>query len=663
MELAKAEGRVDGAGEEVAGTPRPARPVASVARLGQAALVAVVVLLTLQVTRVFFVLVSDLGERSGKTSDALLAGGLALVVFLAPLLSPLVRGAIGARGSLLATAGALVGLRLAIQLLHPVTLGLAAAATVVALISLTLLFVAMRWDGERTAGLGYVLGTLLGLTLDTALRAGFRSWDSAWQDGPGALILAILPAALALLLLFTRPGRSLRPRGERRTKVLPLAALGPFLMLQVLFLQSPAFVASAAGVSLMVASSVVLVGDALALAAVAAVGDMGASRPRPLLAGMATVVIAYLLTRVVGGGVVPLALVGQVLAALLLATAFMRPSVEGRASVWRTSAGFALGGAALTLLVFIYQVAYRVPLPISNALVPPAAALLLALGAIGFRYEAIRRTRFRGQAFEAFPLAVFPLVLLLVPIGVSLAGQDVRTGAGDGRSFRLVSYNVHLGVNLDGQLDPEGIARSIEGEDPDVVALQEVGRGWVIGGTMDLAEWLSHRLRMPYVYAPAADGQFGNLLLSRLPILGSKGVFLTRIDGVQQRSYLLAEIDIGHGRSVTLIDAHLEGEDLDHAAQVERLLAAWGGGSHTIIAGDLNMQPDDPDRTRFDEAGLVSAQDSAGRGGASTAAEPKFPGDRVDWIFGTADVSFSKFHIGRTRASDHLPLAVTVTVP
>jgi endonuclease/exonuclease/phosphatase family metal-dependent hydrolase len=657
VDLANAEDRAMGAGDEGADIRMAARPATSVADLGQAALVALAVTLTLQLTRVFFVLVSDLGERSGKTSDALLAGAFALVVFLAPLLSPLLSGAIGARGSLLAAAVALAGFRVAIQLLHPVSLGLAAAGTVIALIALTLLLVALRRDGGEAGGLRYVLGVLAGLSLDTALRAAYRSWDPAWQDRPDALLLAILPGALVLLLLFTRVGRSLRATGEGRTKVLPLAALGPFLMLQVLFLQSPAFVASAAGVSLMVASAVVLAGDALALTAVAAVGGRGASRPMRLLAGMATVV-AYLLTQVEGGGMLPLALAGHALAALLLATAFMRPPGDGKASVWRTSAAFALGGAALTVLIFLYQVHYRVPLPFSNAFLPPAAALLLALGTIGFRYDGSRRAPLPGPALAAIPLA-----LLLVPIAVGLAGQDARTEAGEGQSFRLVSYNVHLGVNLGGQLDPEGIALSVEREDPDVVALQEVGRGWVIGGTMDLAEWLSHRLRMPYVYAPAADRQFGNVVLSRLPILRSEGVFLPRIDGAQRRSYLLVEIDMGQGRSVTVIDAHLEGEDRDHAAQAERLLAAWGGSPHTIIAGDMNMQPEDPDRARFDESGLVSVQDAAGQGGASTAAEPRFPGDRVDWIFGTADLSFSEFHIGDARASDHLPLAVTVVVP
>ncbi len=39
------------------------------------------------------------------------------------------------------------------------------------------------------------------------------------------------------------------------------------------------------------------------------------------------------------------------------------------------------------------------------------------------------------------------------------------------------------------------------------------------------------------------------------------------------------------------------------------------------------MQPDDPDRARFDEPRPISFQESAGQGGASTAALLKFPGD------------------------------------
>ena len=61
------------------------------------------------------------------------------------------------------------------------------------------------------------------------------------------------------------------------------------------------------------------------------------------------------------------------------------------------------------------------------------------------------------------------------------------------------------------------------------------------------------------------------------------------------------------------------------------------------------------------EAGLMSAQDVTGSGDLYTFSST-FPRLRIDWIFGTPDVTFSDFGIPQTAASDHLPLAVTVTV-
>ena len=179
---------------------------------------------------------------------------------------------------------------------------------------------------------------------------------------------------------------------------------------------------------------------------------------------------------------------------------------------------------------------------------------------------------------------------------------------------------------------------------------------------MDLAEWLSQRLRMPYRFAPAADGQFGNVILSRLPIVRTEAVSLPQVNGAMRRSYVLVTVSVGGGRRLTVIDAHLEGSDPDHHDQTQRLLTDWGGAPYTVIAGDMNMQPDDPDVALFEGAGLVSAQDQAGQGSTATASHPKFPGDRVDWIFGTNDVSFSSFGVGSSDASDHLPLEVTITL-
>jgi endonuclease/exonuclease/phosphatase family metal-dependent hydrolase len=646
---------------------RPRLTAKSVADARHVTLLALVTVMSLQVARVLFVLVSDLGERRGATSDALLAGVLAVVLFLAPLLAPLVARGIGTRAALTAALVGLAGLRLAIQLVHPIRLVLASAATVTALIGITLLFVASEHRGNAAGRLRFVLGVLVGLTLDTALRTFDRTWDAAWHLTLATTVTAVLIGAGAVALLLMGARQWLGGSGEpSRARALPVAALGPFLMLQLLFLQSPAFVASATDLPLMTASGVVLVGDAFALAAVAVVGERGVSRPVRAAAAIAAVALTYLLTQLEGVEVVAVIVATQGASALLLTSAVLTADTPHQTSMWRTSSAFALAGASMVLLVFLYQVHYRVPLPFSNALVPPLAALLIAVGGVGFGRSVAGRQLLGQRA-----LVGIPIVLLLVPLW--FVAPDTPTGLRAGRTLRLLSYNVHLGVNPAGQLNPEGIARAIELEDPDVVALQEVGRGWVIGGTMDLAEWLSHRLQMPYAFAPAADGQFGNVVLSRFPILRSNGVFLPQIEGAQRRSYVEVEIGIGSGLSVTVIDTHLEGDDPDQAAQVERVLAAWGGDPRTLIVGDMNMQPDDPIRSRFEEIGLISVQDASGQGDESTAAEPKFPGDRVDWIFGTDDLSFKGFRIVRTfsfrnfafvetAASDHLPLAVTVVV-
>jgi endonuclease/exonuclease/phosphatase family metal-dependent hydrolase len=82
-----------------------------------------------------------------------------------------------------------------------------------------------------------------------------------------------------------------------------------------------------------------------------------------------------------------------------------------------------------------------------------------------------------------------------------------------------------------------------------------------------------------------------------------------------------------------------------------------------VIAGDLNMQPTENNVNLFLDAGLVSAQDTAGDPSASTARDPNFPGDRVNWIWGTTDLTFEEFEILASEASDHLPLVADVSLP
>lgn len=128
------------------------------------------------------------------------------------------------------------------------------------------------------------------------------------------------------------------------------------------------------------------------------------------------------------------------------------------------------------------------------------------------------------------------------------------------------------------------------------------------------------------------------------------------------RSYIWVALDTEP--SLRVIGVHLSAfvEAEDRFQQVDVMLEVWDEQPLTLIAGDMNSTPGQPDMERLLDAGLVSAQDAVGNADGLTFRSND-PYQRIDWIFGSDDLRFSNFVIPDTQASDHLPLSVTVTLP
>jgi len=602
-----------------------------------------------QLVRVYVPLAFELGEEIGGTTGYLAAGAVALAVFASPAIGGI--GGMAGRGRVALVSGVvmLAAARLAIQLVHPIPIWLGTVALVTGLVALPSVVAAARRAGGDTA---LLVGVFIGLALDTAIRGGFLTWDVAWQEGAAATGIAIGLGVLAIVAAVALSLEASSPEAPG----LRLALFGPFFALQLLFLQNPAAIASQARLSLPVAVGVVLAGDALALAIGSLRLPIGS-----MLAGFLMVLAAvggYFITEVTGTSASILFVAEQTLLLLLLARALIAEPLRPE-RIARLAGACALGSVGFVALVFAYQVHYEVRLPFSNAVVPAVAAATVGMGAIP------RRGTIAGRVPRG--AVVIPVALLAVPAAVWASGPTLETVAGRSGPMRIVTYNIHGAVNVDGQVDPEMTARVIEAQDPDVVLLQEVARGWPIFGGIDAAEWLSRRLEMPYLYVPAADEQFGNAVLSRLPVRATTTGELPFGEGPQQRSYLALLLDAGGGQELSVIATHLQessGDPETRERQILSLLEVWGGASPAIIAGDMNMQPDEDDVQLFLEAGLVSVQDRIGDPCEPTAFEPKpdKPCDRPDWIFATPDLGLSAFVIVESAASDHLLLAVTVTV-
>jgi endonuclease/exonuclease/phosphatase family metal-dependent hydrolase len=227
-----------------------------------------------------------------------------------------------------------------------------------------------------------------------------------------------------------------------------------------------------------------------------------------------------------------------------------------------------------------------------------------------------------------------------------------------------MTYNLHQGFNTDGALDIEALARVIEASGADVIALQEVTRSYVTNGSLDMLPWLSQRLGMPYYWGPTDPPQWGNALLSRYPLLEVNHLPLPPDSLNLHRGYIDAVIDLGGGR-VRLIATHLH--HLDNGSeirqtQVETLLAAWSGSPNTLIVGDLNAVPDDPEMQDLLEAGFLESASSLNHPAPSTYYADN-PERQIDYIWLTPDLQPENIFIPQSSASDHLPVVVDVRLP
>lgn len=172
------------------------------------------------------------------------------------------------------------------------------------------------------------------------------------------------------------------------------------------------------------------------------------------------------------------------------------------------------------------------------------------------------------------------------------------------RELRVMAYNIHHGEGTDGRVDLERIARVIAAESPHLVALNEVDRGTRRTRRLDMPAELARLTGMTAVFEKNIDydgGQYGNAVLSRLPIRRHANHPLpSQYDG-EQRGVLEVEVELGEpGDEETLLffATHLDyrPDDGERLASVGRFEELLGDRPErlAILAGDLNATPDSP---------------------------------------------------------------------
>ena len=541
-----------------------------------------------------------------------------------------------------------------------VVVGLVTVALAVGILTLTVSFVAGRATGGRQAALGLVLGS----GLATGLQLSLGTWDAFWRHGPvGWVVVVVLTVgAVALAHILRTDGSTGRPRR--------LWMLGPYLALATMVFANPAFVANQTGEPLRD------VGPALVVAHVVAVWLLLSPH---LLTGIVrgaaalAIPVAALGALVLTGGVELVAVVVlQLAVGVALATGLTTHRVAPL-GVPGTALAVGVVGLGLAVLLLVSRTDIDVPLGLHDEAVALAGGLALAVAGLRRRVPAAPVTAgsmdapatpvepaqpFRSNAIR---MLVTPAVALAVvgwwPTSAAASGPALARGD----SLVVVDWNLHYGVAPSADVDPERIARTIEAQDPDVVTIQEVSRGWVLGGGLDLTTWLSHRLGMHVVVAPAGDRQLGTAILARSALTDPVVTPLPSGAGSQRSSAVSATLTLASGTAVRVTSVELQGRADSTPPTLDglhALLAALGADGPAVLAGGLFAEPGSPAADVLRAAGWTNAFDPAG------GPAPTYPSDnpqsRVDVVLAQA-LRATHTEVPTTpRSSDHLPVVVTL---
>jgi len=289
--------------------------------------------------------------------------------------------------------------------------------------------------------------------------------------------------------------------------------------------------------------------------------------------------------------------------------------------------------------------------------------------------------------------------------------------------MKFITYNIQYSKGKDDRFDLGRIAETVRSAD--IIALQEVERFWPRTGMVDQPAELGKLLpEYFWVYGPGFDmdaseekdgtifsrrRQFGNMLLSRWPIIWSRthtlpkcvmieefGMDMTALEGV-------IATDTG---PLSVWSIHLASISSDERClQVEHLLnfhrraqengGAWTGREgpdwtlgeapppappHTIWMGDFNCEPDSPEYNaivgtkdplfsrvayshRFVDAWVAVGNDEKGRVTYPRKKGERFPLLCLDYFFVSAEL---KGKIGKSwideeaQGSDHQPVWVEI---
>lgn len=239
--------------------------------------------------------------------------------------------------------------------------------------------------------------------------------------------------------------------------------------------------------------------------------------------------------------------------------------------------------------------------------------------------------------------------LVLFHIGAQTFHQRENT-------HRLMTFNIHHGEGMDGEIDIQRIGKLIIDINPEVVGLQEVDSVVGRSGNIDILKLLSDQTGMhaTFGYSILLDGgKYGNGVLTReKPITVKK---ITLPGASEARTALIVELD-----KYVIVNTHLSLSKEERLESVKIITDAVKIYDKPVfLMGDLNATPDSEPITFLQDKWQILSNPKQP---TSPSVNPR---STIDYILGyiAKGQTYAKYKakvIDEQVASDHRPLFVDI---
>ncbi|MGL5316270.1 MAG: endonuclease/exonuclease/phosphatase family protein [Peptostreptococcaceae bacterium] len=221
------------------------------------------------------------------------------------------------------------------------------------------------------------------------------------------------------------------------------------------------------------------------------------------------------------------------------------------------------------------------------------------------------------------------------------------------KEIKIVSYNIHSGLNKDMYPTLFDIIDFLRVLEADIVCLQEVNESAKAG--FQVSSFKEELKMYSHFGANVVDLGFnyGLVTYSKYPIKSENHIYLS--SGREQRGMLHTVIKID-GRKLNIVNVHLGVDKEEREVQMKELLEFINslGNEPYIVMGDFNEGSVSIDSTLLN--------DVAKQLGKANVLTFSLGLDRIDYIFVSPNIEVLDYEVLIENMSDHYPIVAKIRI-